>query len=87
MKSRQAKKLEYKLNLELKDKLNTGIVDVAEQIQNMIRMIDIKLKMSKTILTNQDEVFSDKAQQKHSIIRELQESFKDFVQKSENFYD
>ena len=87
MKSRQAKKLEYKLNLELKDKLNTGIVDVAEQIQNMIRMIDIKLKMSKTILTNQDEVFSDEAQQKHSIIRELQESFKDFVQKSENFYD
>lgn len=84
---KEAKELEYKLNLELKDKLNTGIVDVAEQIQNMIRMIDIKLKTSKTILTNQDEVFSDIAEQRHNILRELQESFKDFVQKSENFYD
>lgn len=84
---KEAKELEYKLNLELKDKLNTGIIDVAEQIQNMIRMIDIKLKTSKTILTNQDEIFSDIAEQRHSILRDLQESFKDFVQKSENFYD
>lgn len=84
---KEAKDLEYKLNLELKDKLNTGIVDVAEQIQNMIRMIDVKLKTSKTILKNNDEIFSDIAEQRTSILKDLQASFKDFVQKSENFYD
>lgn len=84
---KEAKDLEYKLNLTLKDKLNTGIVDVADQIQNMIRMIDVKLKTSKTILQNNDEIFSDIAIERNNILRDLQTSFKDFVQKSENFYD
>jgi len=85
--SKEAKDLEYKLNLELKEKLNTGIVDVADQIQNMIRMIDMKLKTSKTILNNNDGIFADIANQRSSILRELQASFADFMQKSENFYD
>ena len=85
--SKEAKDLEYKLNLELKEKLNTGIVDVADQIQNMIRMIDMKLKTSKTILNSKDGIFSDIANQRSTILRELQASFVDFMQKSENFYD
>lgn len=85
--SKESKQLEYELNLALKDKLNTGIVDVADQIQNMIRMIDMKLKTSKTVLKNTDEVFSDIAENRSNVLKELQASFQDFMQKSENFYD
>ena len=85
--SKEAKDLEHQLNIELKDKLNTGIVDLADQIQNMIRMIEMKIKTSQTILTSSNEIFSDVARERSSILRDLQNSFKDFIQKSENFYD
>ncbi|MDA9773655.1 dynamin family protein [Saprospiraceae bacterium] len=85
--TKESKDLENQLNLALKDKLNTGIVDVADQIQNMIRMIDMKLKTSKTVLENNDEVFSDIAINRNNVLKELQASFQDFMQKSENFYD
>jgi GTPase SAR1 family protein len=84
---KEAKDLEHELNIELKDKLNTGIVDLADQIQNMVRMIDMKIKTSETILTDNNELFAEVAKERSSILKDLQNSFKDFVQKSENFYD
>ena len=50
-------------------------------------MIDMKIKTSKTILTDSNQLFSQVAKERSSILRDLQNSFKDFVQKSENFYD
>ncbi len=85
--SKEAKDLEHQLNIELKDKLNTGIVDLADQIQNMVRMIDMKIQTSKTILTDNNELFAEVAKERSTILKDLQNSFKDFVQKSENFYD
>ncbi len=84
---KEAKDLEHELNIELKDKLNTGIVDLADQIQNMVRMIDMKIKTSETILTDNNELFAEVAKERSTILKDLQNSFKDFVQKSENFYD
>lgn len=85
--SKEAKDLEYILNIELKDRLNTGIIDVADQIQMMCKVIDGKLKSSTTILKQDDELFAHIAERRSSVLKELQQSFQNFLQKTDNFYD
>lgn len=84
--SKEAQDLEYKLNISLKEKLNAGIIDVADQIQLMCKMINSKLKSSETILKKDDSLFSDIAEKRANILKELQQSFQDFMQKTDNFY-
>ncbi|MFK8104926.1 MAG: dynamin family protein [Saprospiraceae bacterium] len=83
----QAKTLEDDLNRELKAKLNDGVVDIAEHIQQMAKMIDLKIKSSSTILANDHEIFSDIAEKRANVLRELQEAFSKFLDRSENFAD
>ncbi len=83
----QAKTLEDDLNRELKAKLNDGVVDIAEHIQQMAKMIDLKIKTSSTILANDHEIFSDIAEKRANVLRELQEAFSKFLDRSENFAD
>lgn len=84
---REAKDLENNLNITLKDKLNNGIIDVADQIQLMCKMIDAKLKSSTTILKKDDALFADIAEKRANVLKELQQSFKNFLEKTDNFYD
>ncbi len=83
----QASDFELKLNTTLKDKLNNGIIDVAENIQTMGKLVDQKLRYSETVLKNNDEIFADIAERRINVLRELQENFSAFMNKSENFYD
>ncbi|HKK77829.1 MAG TPA: dynamin family protein [Saprospiraceae bacterium] len=82
-----AKDLEEELNTELKIKLSGGIDDLADSVQQMARMIDLKIRNSKNILSKDDEIFSDIAEKRSSIFRDLRETFEDFIKKSENFTD
>ena len=84
---RQAKDLENELNHELKSKLNDGVVDIAEHIQQMAKMIDLKIKNSSTILANDHEIFSDIAEKRANVLKELQNAFSKFLDRSENFAD
>lgn len=79
--------LEKDLNIELRDKLNEGVIDIADSIQNMAKMIDLKIKSSHTILKNDHELFSDIAERRSNILKELQETFARFMSRSENFAD
>lgn len=79
--------LETQLNTELKNKLNDGVADLADSIQQMAKLIDLKIRSSKTILSNDHDVFSDIAERRNNILRELQDTFANFLQKSENFTD
>lgn len=79
--------MEYDLNTTLKDKLNNGVVDIADSIQQMGKMVDLKLRNSETILKNDHEIFSDIAEKRANVLRELQESFSNFLSSTENFYD
>ena len=79
--------LEKDLNNSLKDKLNDGVVDIADSIQQMGKMIDLKLKNSETILKDNHEIFSDIAERRTNVLRELQETFSKFLKHSENFHD
>jgi GTPase SAR1 family protein len=82
-----AKDLESKLNGELKNKLNEGVVDLADNIQQMAKLIDLKIRNSETILKNDHDVFSDIAERRNNVLRELQDTFTNFLQKTENFTD
>ncbi|MEN0005111.1 MAG: dynamin family protein [Bacteroidota bacterium] len=82
-----AKELEAQLNTELKAKLNDGVVDLADSIQQMAKLIDLKIRNSETILRNDHDVFSDIAERRNGVLRELQETFSSFLQKTENFAD
>jgi GTPase SAR1 family protein len=81
------KDLETGLNNELRDKLQTGVVDVADSIQQMAKLIDLKLKQSKTILKDNHEIFSDIADRRANVLRDLQDAFSKFLNRSENFTD
>ena len=82
-----ADNLEKDLNLELKDRLNYGVVDIAESIQQMAKIIDLKIKSSRTILRNDHEIFSDIAEKRANVLKELQAAFSQFMKKSDSFSD
>lgn len=81
------KDLEKELNEELKNKLNEGVVDLADSIQQMAKIIDLKIRNSKTILRNDHELFSNIAERRNNILQELQSEFSRFISRSENFTD
>jgi small GTP-binding protein len=79
--------LERSLNTELRNKLEEGTADLAESIQQMARMIELKIKTSKTILSSDQDIFSDIAERRGRVIMELQEAFARFMNRAENFSD
>ncbi|MBK8082108.1 MAG: dynamin family protein [Saprospiraceae bacterium] len=83
----QSKDFESKLNSRLKERLQGGIIDVAENIQTMGKMVDNKLKYSETILKNSDEIFADIAEKRLHVLLDLQQNVGQFMNTAENFYD
>lgn len=82
-----AEELETELNGALQQRLNTGMIDLAGSIQQMAKIIDLKIRSSTTILKNDHEIFSDIAERRENVLRDLQDQFDTFVNKTENFTD
>ncbi len=82
-----ARDLERDLNDKLRARLNENVVDLAESIQQMVKTIDLKLRSSQTILSNDHEIFSNIAERRENVLRDLQDQFNRFVSKTENFTD
>ncbi|MBN8684764.1 MAG: dynamin family protein [Chitinophagales bacterium] len=81
------KKLELNLNAELKHKLQEGVVDLADSVQQMAKMIDLKIRSSNTVITSDSYIFEDIADKRSTVLRELQDAFSRFISRSENFSD
>ncbi len=79
------KDMENDLNNSLRSRLGTGINDLAESIQQMAKMIDLKLKSSQTILKNDNDIFNDIAEKRSHILKDLQDAFARFMSGTENF--
>lgn len=79
--------MEDNLNNRLQQKLNDRVLDLAESIQQMGQIIDLKIRSSETILKDDHEIFSDIAEKRSSILTELQETFRAFLNNSDNFKD
>ncbi|MEZ4965242.1 MAG: dynamin family protein [Saprospiraceae bacterium] len=81
------KKLESNLNGELKLKLNEGVIDLADSVQQMAKMIDLKIRTGKTIVKSDSYIFEDIADKRAAVLKELQEAFSRFMSRSESFTD
>lgn len=84
---RVIKEFEYKLNFSLKSKLQDGVLDIAEGIQEMAVVVGEKLKTNETILRHSDEIFSDIADKRADVLKDLHRAFADFLNDPESFYD
>lgn len=80
-----ANELGTDLELELQRKLQGGVVDLAESIQQMAKMIDLKIQNSQTILKHNHAIFSAIAERRSNVLRELQDAFERFMSRAENF--
>jgi len=79
--------MERDLKDELSVKINNGVINIADSIQQMAKMIDLKIKSSKTILENDQEIFADIADKRVQVMHDLQKAFAKFLNRSENFID
>lgn len=79
--------LERDLHQELQTKLQNSVGDLAESIQQMAKLIDLKIQNSQTILKNDHEIFSQIAERRANVLRDLQDTFHRFLNRSENFTD
>ncbi len=82
-----AKNLETDLNTSLTEKLNNGVGDIADNIQQMLKIIDMKIRNSKTVLKDNQHIFTDLSERRANVLRDLQNEFSAFINKSENFAD
>ncbi len=82
-----ALRLESELNKELRHRLNDGVTDLAESVQQMAKIIELKLKSSETILKSDHDIFSDIAERRENVLRDLQDQFSRFVSNTDNFID
>ena len=82
-----AARMEEELNTQLRARLNEGVVDLADSIQQMTKIIDLKIRSSQTILQNDHDIFSDIAERRENVLRDLQDQFNRFISKTENFTD
>jgi hypothetical protein len=80
-----AKKLELQLNAELCIKLNDGVVDLADSVQQMTKMIDLKIRAADTIVKSDSYIFETISEKRATTMKEFQEAFARFMSRSESF--
>ena len=79
--------MESELRDGLSLKLGEGVNHIAENIQFMAKMVSDRIGKNPTILTTSHEIFSELAEKRAGILRELQDAFSQFLNKEENIYD
>ncbi len=79
--------MERDLKDQLTLKVNDGVTAVADSIQQMAKMIELKIKNSQTILKADQEIFSDIAEKRVQVMQDLQQAFTNFLNRSESFVD
>lgn len=81
------KKLETNLNADLRTRLQEGVVDLADSVQQMAKMIQLKIKTSNTVVQNDSYIFEHIADRRSVVLKELQDDFNRFVSRAESFTD
>lgn len=82
-----ALKLENDMSTQMNSKLNEGVVNLADSVQQMAKIIDLKIKNSQTILKNDHDLFSNIAERRANVLKELQDTFGEFMNQTDNFKD
>jgi len=80
--------MEKQLGEGLKNKLQDGVLDLVDSIQQMARMVELKIKNGAMAMpAGEDDVFTTIIDKRNTVLKELQETFSQFIAKSENFSD
>lgn len=82
-----AQNLENDMSTKMDAKLNEGVVNLADSVQQMAKIIDLKIKNSQTILKNDHELFSNIADKRANVLKELQDTFGAFMNQTDSFKD
>jgi len=80
-------RLEDELQTNFQSKLEDGMTDISDSIKTMVKMVDLKMKSSKTILEPNHEIFGEIADKRQHAIKEIQKNYSLFVSNTENFID
>lgn len=82
-------KLETHLNAELRAKLSDGVVDLADSVQQMAKMIDLKIRNNthNAAVKSDSYIFEDISDKRAAVLRDLQDAFGRFLSRSESFTD
>lgn len=75
------------LNAALTDKLSNGVNEIADNIQQMVKIVDLKIRNSQTVLKDNQHIFSDLSERRANVLRDLQGEFSTFINNPENFMD
>jgi hypothetical protein len=63
------------------------VVSVADSIQQMAKIIQLKIQNSKTILKGDQGIFADISERRVQVMHDLQQAFSEFLNRTENFVD
>ncbi|ALG66950.1 dynamin family protein [Beggiatoa leptomitoformis] len=78
-------RLQQELTNVLQERLNSGIFDVAHNVQQMVAQIELKIQVNqKNPLINNDSVFTHIAERRGNILNDLKEHFAIFVKNDSN---
>ena len=79
--------LETDLNQELKTKLGDGIVDVADRIQSMAKIVELKIQQKAEGVTTELDLFEDIVDKRNVVLQDLREAFTRFINQPDQFTD
>jgi ribosome biogenesis GTPase A len=78
--------LEASLNSAMRKRLQAGVRDISDSLQQMAQIIGLKIQQSETILKNDHDIFSNIAERRARVLADLHDAFSKFLNDSENFY-
>ena len=80
-----ASRMEKDLSSGLRNKLDMHVGDIADSIQQMAQLIDIKVQRSDTSLKDDPDFFKSIAEKRVIVYQELKQTFAEFLSHSDNF--
>ncbi len=82
-----ARDLEGDLHRELRNRLDLGVSDLADSVQQMAKLIELKIRDNPSILKSDHDIFGDIVERRGRVILELQEAFAKFMSQTDSFTD
>lgn len=82
-----AGQIESDMQNKLFKRLSQDVDDLADAIQDMIRLIDMKLQQTQTFLSRDMEFFRDIADKRSRILSDLRQTFGAYIDDRDNFRD
>lgn len=82
-----ARNLEGDLHRELRNRLDLGVSDLADSVQQMAKLIELKIRDNPSILKSDHDIFGDIVERRGRVILELQEAFAKFMSQTDSFTD